>query len=1026
MKQQNGVTQRASMRRGSVGPAGTLAQATAGASRGLTLGQKRPAAAPPAKADPLAVEVVNGNLKFVDEPVLVGHYRGAGMAGAESVVDRLIGGALSTSMRLGRYPQDLKTQQVFVNTAPDDLNPLRTMPRPKGIVVVGLGDEGHLRAGGLAATVRLGVIAWAQHLAEQARMSGAAGVMPPSFTLAATLVGSGGTGISPGQAARSVAEGVYEANRLLRASASGWPSVARLTLVELFLDRATDAWRALELLDQACPGRYEIARFIRCGTGPLMRPLDSSYRGADFDLITAVTQTDEHGAPSIVYTLDTRRARTEVRAVAAQGRLLRELVTVASSDTCTDQRIGHTLFRLLIPLEMRPFLAGTTEMQIELDAGTAGIPWELLDSGNDPDAGDAADQKPWAIRAKLLRKLRTQEFRRQVEDVSRQAPVLVIGDPCSDDLRYPALSGARREANAVAELLSEALGGDGVQALVGRTDSDRGPDARAVIGTLLERDWGVVHIAGHGQPPADSAAKWGARAATDGNGAAQDAAAQAGGVVLSSGTFLGAEEFAKMQRVPELVFVNCCHLAHTDSAKLLDTTPAPPFDRPQFAASVADALIKLGVRCVVAAGWAVDDDAAETFALKFYEALVQGERFLDAVAFARDQARARGGNTWAAYQCYGDADWCLRGACGPNRKEAILPATRYAGVASPQALLLAIEEIRTELCFSRADIGAVCKRLRYLEQTFAAPRLDGDAVAGEPDRERQFANPQWGGMGMVADALAGAWLQAGSLKAAAAWYEKALAANDGGAAMRAAEQLSNVRVRLAWRDLQRAAAGGDGAVPPPAIDAARAQVRVALADLERLAAMHPTMERHALCGSASKRLAMIERLAGCREAEIEAIRQCERRYREAEAIGRAQRVVNLYYPLHNRCTAELVAHWATAREGEPAVDWLALSRESPQAKGAEPDFWSTVATTELLVCRSAAKRELAMALASIEQDFRSLHDQLPAVNNWSTELDQLDFVLSEYMLHVDAAEQQAARSLLRTLAGWAEPASIRG
>jgi hypothetical protein len=38
--------------------------------------------------------------------------------------------------------------------------------------------------------------------------------------------------------------------------------------------------------------------------------------------------------------------------------------------------IGRTLFKLLVPLEMEPFLGGTTEMQLEVDGGTAGIPWE--------------------------------------------------------------------------------------------------------------------------------------------------------------------------------------------------------------------------------------------------------------------------------------------------------------------------------------------------------------------------------------------------------------------------------------------------------------------------------------------------------------------------------------------------------------------------------------------------------------------------------------------------------------------------
>ena len=40
-------------------------------------------------------------------------------------------------------------------------------------------------------------------------------------------------------------------------------------------------------------------------------------------------------------------------------------------------------------------------MQIELDPQTAKIPWELLDTERESD-----DDLPWAIRVKLLRKLR--------------------------------------------------------------------------------------------------------------------------------------------------------------------------------------------------------------------------------------------------------------------------------------------------------------------------------------------------------------------------------------------------------------------------------------------------------------------------------------------------------------------------------------------------------------------------------------------------------------------------------------------
>src|SRR4029450_10720056 len=99
-----------------------------------------------------------------------------------------------------------------------------------------------------------------------------------------------------------------------------------------------------------------------------------------------------------------------------------------------------------------------------------------------------------------------------------------------------------------------------------------------------------------------------------------------GGVVLSNDTFLGAAEIKAMRVVPELVFVNCCHLGAGSRSSLLRQSPRGVFDRAAFAAGVAQALIEIGVRCVVAAGWAVDDRAASAFATTFYEALLRGQR----------------------------------------------------------------------------------------------------------------------------------------------------------------------------------------------------------------------------------------------------------------------------------------------------------------------------------------------------------------------------------------------------------------
>ena len=153
----------------------------------------------------------------------------------------------------------------------------------------------------------------------------------------------------------------------------------------------------------------------------------------------------------------------------------------------------------------------------------------------------------------------------------------------------------------------------------------------------MKEPWGIIHIAGHGEPPVTIGQRTEPR-----------------GVVLSGGSFLGPREISATRVKPELVFVNCCHLATDDPNRLLKTIY---YDRAQFASGVAHALIKGGVRCVIAAGWAVDDNTASVFAKAFYTALLGGVRFIDAVAAARESAYARGGNTWAAYQCYGDPDW---------------------------------------------------------------------------------------------------------------------------------------------------------------------------------------------------------------------------------------------------------------------------------------------------------------------------------------------------------------------------------
>jgi CHAT domain len=973
------------------------------------------------KLPPLRVTVVNGDLTFEKDPVLLGHYRATKLTGTEEVMDKLIGGAMKRSLGLGFYPLAPGSNQIFLNTTPNPEDVTR-MPRPKAVIVAGLGEEGRLNAADLALTVRQAVIAWAQRTAELEKRA------PQSLSLTATLLASGGTGITGGQAAQRIAQGVYEANALLggqrtaedlraknREESKGanardgrkWPVVGELRIIELYLERATEAWRALKLQAEASPERYKITDEIKAGLGSLQRPADSGYRGAHYDFITAEAVQDESRGTSIKYTLDTRRARSEVRAQKTQRQLLRDLVATASNAGSNDPQIGRTLFKLLVPIEMEAFLAGSGEMQIELDPETAGIPWELLDT--DDGAGRGPENR-WAIRTKLLRKLRLDTFREQVRDATADESILVIGEPCCPPM-YPRLEGARAEAEAVYKCLAGFIGPDHVEPLFSDVPEKTGPNAGAVINALLARDWRVVHIAGHGE-----------LFAPDGT---------PGGVVLSNNSFLGPNEIGSMRVVPELVFVNCCHLAARSSDQLLGTS-SRECSRARFASGVAEKLMSIGVRCVIAAGWAVNDIAARTFATTFYDSLLRENRFIDAVAEARTAAYCNDDNTWAAYQCYGDPDWYFRRKESERSATTTAPADQFAGVASETALKLALDTIVVQTKFQHYEPQVQLKKLHSLEEKFS---------------------PRWGSRGSVAELFGTAYAAARDIDEAIRWYERAVNASDGTASLKAAEQLANLRVRLAWETVEKAkkqrdkikeglektGAGSDAAERKARVAAkrslagaertlrnslssARQSAKEATILLEKLVAIHPTMERESIYGSLWKRLALIEAVAGRPMEEQKAIEAMKLHYRSAAEIGRKDQASDVFYPAMNYLAADLFLNGG--RRGWKGFDTSIVqsTRASLEAKNlSDPDFWSVVGQTELKLYNVVGRGKLARERESLERAYQDLYRRVSAPWLWSSVYDTTQFVLRKYLERASDKESTAAEGLLTCLVTFTQP-----
>ena len=388
------------------------------------------------------------------------------------------------------------------------------------------------------------------------------------------------------------------------------------------------------------------------------------------------------------------------------------------------------------------------------------------------------------------------------------------GTPRPD--RLPSLEGAVREGEAVVRILEGA----------GYTVSHAPPDALAgdVYARLFARPSRVLVIAAHGIH---------ACRAADGS--------YRSGVVLSDGLLLTAAEIALMETVPDLVFLSCCHLGKVDVAQ----------GAHRLAASLARELIDMGVRCVVAAGWEVRDDAAQTFAERFFSAMaIEGMRFGDAVFEARAEALHRHPdcNTWGAYQAYGDPAFQLRVDQRAEREDGTL---------------LAPEEL-----------------LDWLDQLW----LDGHSIRGEQresglralqrriDRRLGRLPAQWVARPDVQQALGrlyAAYGDVGGFDAARAPLLRAIAEDSsrGAVPIAAIELLANVEARLA-EQLSQPGEGQDLVRARGLVDDAIARMRAliliasaapAVADASSpQAGMPASLQRQAILGSAWKRRALVQ------------------------------------------------------------------------------------------------------------------------------------------------------------------------
>jgi CHAT domain-containing protein len=585
------------------------------------------------------ITVVHGSVANSDYPLMIGGFEGEQFGGVERFLDRQFGGLLSSWSEIDLYPRKLGSARF--------IEPSRTADKetePPGGYVIGLGPMTDLGREELTFGVRQALVDRCMRLYRDppAELEATARI---EVGVSSLLIGvREENGIRIEDSVAGIVEGALQANlSLARYEAAiedpGYTvRVTALEFIERFAERANLAAVALRRLPTAVQlnEAYVDLRSITVDTRPGGLPLGAVLTEAAPTwrrfLITKVEPKGQVSDRTLL--LDVAVLGREARADRVQHRLDRTMVdslVARVSMNKDDSRTAATLYDQLIPHELRSAFQTTSGVQFVVDATTANYPWELLGAPRPSDQRQAGGSFAGAMRQFT----ESEERRLNPERASFGSALVIAAANVPGENEIP---NVLDEADTVSRLLESALPGK----LTLLDDRRREIDLVRVQNELFG-DHQVLHIASHG-------------VYTEGQ-------PEATGAILSSECLLTTDMVRQLRFVPDVVFLNCCSLGRSGTNRL--------------AAGLAREFMALGVRALVAAAWPIDDAAARAFAETFYDELIAGRTLGDTVTRARNRCAELGGReTWAAYQCYGDPGFVLRGAKATLSTAVMDPVSR--------------------------------------------------------------------------------------------------------------------------------------------------------------------------------------------------------------------------------------------------------------------------------------------------------------------------------------------------------------
>lgn len=860
----------------------------------------------------IRVQVVHGDLAFARHLVAVGHYEGDSIVGPEALLDRYLEGRLALHNQLGTYPGQVGSAEVFLSSDRSS--------RVPGAVVMGLGKVGDLQPKGLQQTFYKAVLRYALAAREcgDTRFE-----KEGSDALSTLLIGTMANVLTIEESLTAMLRAIRDANSTLNETAAAKSSfrIRSVEVIEVYEDRAIRSADALERISRTpeLTDVLELASSITLRGGRLRQSLVDEEDAAWWSRLRIQQDNDQD---RLTFTLFTSRARSESEDVEDPQRAA-PLIERAIQSPHYDPQLAQTLFEILVPNRLKEYAPHVSRLALILDQDSAGYPWELM------QARVGRSELPLAVDTGLVRQLDLKDFRHVIRQ-SEDRTALVVANPLTRppsgadrDWRLESLPGASEEGVAVSAELSKL--GIAVNSQIETT-------AAEIRESLYTGSFRILHLAGHGvhQYKASSEEK------------------PVNGMVIGYRDFLTPSQIGQLSVVPELVFINCCHLGRTDI----------------LAANLAVEFIRIGVRAVVAAGWAVDDAAASTFAGSFYRHFLGGDApFGDAVRMARAETydRHRDVNTWGAYQCYGDPGYRF------NRQGFVAPQPE----AIPRPLFLP-SQLATEI-----------DNLASATQTGG---VSAERVAAKIETLKRRVPSDWWALGQVQASLGHLQGDLGNYDAAVSHYENARRSEDADAPIRALEQEANLRARAAAQKCAAAANEEDVKIAQAKF---LLEIEAALELVHAALALGKTAERYAIEASIYKRKA---EWAPSPESMRESLTAMRTAYRNAIAVP-GQSGSQYANSFLNWIIARIVLRWFDVDEPAlSAADWKAIEDEIRKGRirvAADPAFWNAMIEPDALLAQYLASFQGGQAINSV---YRRATEEFGSPREVATVVEHLSFI----------------------------------